>query len=165
MNLNEVTLEKVTFESITKLENLMSLYLHDLSEYASDLKISNNGKFEYEGLDLYFKAEDLHPFFITHQGETAGFVLLNSGKYVPRDIDYEVHELFLLKGYRKKGISTAAINNLLNLYKGTYKIVQIASNSPAIHFWTNFYKRNGINYTEVNDVFDGIDGRAQIFKN
>jgi Fe-S cluster biosynthesis and repair protein YggX len=46
MNLNEKKLERISIESKAKLENLMSIYLHDLSEFASDLKINEDGKFE-----------------------------------------------------------------------------------------------------------------------
>ena len=53
----------------------MNLYLHDLSEFVSDLKINEDGKFEYEGFELYFSSEDLRPFFIIYQGEMVGFIL------------------------------------------------------------------------------------------
>jgi len=165
MNLNDVKLERVTIELKEKLKNIMSLYLHDMSEFGDDLKVNEEGIFEYEGFDLYFKTEDLKPFFITYQGEVAGFVFLNSGKYVPREIDYEVHELFLLKGYRKKGIGNAAIQNLLELYRGKYKIAQISCNKLAINFWTKFYENQGINYVESKEKLDDIEleGTVQIF--
>jgi len=151
MSSNEIKLERVTIESKAKLENLMSIYLHDLSEFADDLKINKDGKFEYDGLEMYFKSEDLTPYFITFQGEVAGFVLFNTGRYAPRDIDYVVHELFLLKGFRNKGIGNSAIRILLDTYKGKYRIVQISSNKPAVNFWTKFYANQGIKYIESKE--------------
>lgn len=164
MNLNEIKLERVEVESKEQLENLMSLYLHDLSEFAPDLKVNENGKFHYDGLELYFKSEDLNPFFILYKGEVAGFVLFNSGKYVTKDIDYVIHELFLLKAFRKKGIANAAVETLLNTYKGTYKIVQISSNNKAVHFWTRFYEKHGIKYEQSKERLDDIDCNVQVFK-
>lgn len=164
MNLNETKLERVTIDSKVKLENLMSMYLHDLSEFAADLKINEDGKFEYGGLELYFKSEDLTPYFITYKGEVAGFVLFNSGKYVPKDIDYVIHELFILKGFRKKGIAKAAIKILLDTYKGRYRIVQISTNNTAVNFWTRFYEMQGIKYVESKEKLDDIDGNVQVFK-
>ncbi len=163
MNLNEVKLEPVTIESKEKLKNLMSIYLHDLSEFASDLKINEDGKFEYDGLELYFKSEDLKPFFITYYGEAVGFVLLNTGRYIPEDRDYVVNELFLLKGFRKKGIANTAIKNLLETYRGKYEIAQISNNKLAVNFWKKFYENHSIKYTESREIIDSIEGNVQRF--
>lgn len=163
MNLDEVKLEKISIESKVKLENLMSLYLHDLSEFADDLKINEEGKFEYDGLKLYFKSEDLNPYFIKCQGEVAGFVLFNTGKYVPKDIDYVVHELFILKSFRRMGIGNAAIRSLLEKYKGKYKIVQISNNKTAVNFWRKFYEKQSIKYIETKGKEDDFQGNVQIF--
>jgi predicted acetyltransferase len=163
MNLNETKLERISIESKAKLENLMSIYLHDLSEFAADLKINEDGKFEYDGLELYFKSEDLTPYFITYQGEVAGFVLFNTGKYVPKDIDYVVHELFLLKGLRNKGVANAAIKILLDAYKGKYRIVQISTNKTAVKFWTKFYQKQGIKYVESKEKHDDLEVNVHIF--
>jgi predicted acetyltransferase len=163
MSLNKLELKSITSDQKHILESLMSLYLHDLSEFADDLKVNEEGKFEYEGLELYFKTEDLKPFFIIYQSEVAGFVLLNTGKYTPKDIDYIVHELFLLKGYRKKGLAGATVKKLLDLYKGNYKVVQIASNKPAVSFWKRFYEEQGIQYIESKEVVDELEGIVQTF--
>lgn len=160
---NEVKLIPVTIDEKNVLENLLTLFLHDLSEYADDLKINKEGKFEYNGLELYFKFEDLRPFFIYFNNEIAGFVFLNSGKFAPKDIDFSVHELFILKGYRKRGIGSIAVCKILNSYKGKYKIGQLINNKNAINFWTNFYKAQGIEYKETKELFDGLDVVYQAF--
>lgn len=163
MNLNETKLERITLSSKAKLENLMSMYLHDLSEFADDLKINEDGRFEYDGLELYFKSEDLAPYFIIYQGEVAGFVLFNKGRYVPKDIDYVIHELFILKGFRKKGVGSAAIRILLDECKGKYRVVQISNNKTAVNFWIKFYENQGIKYIESKERLDDLDGNVQIF--
>ncbi|MBK1812213.1 GNAT family N-acetyltransferase [Clostridium sp. YIM B02505] len=163
MNLKEVALERVTIDSKAKLENLTSLYLHDLSEFADDLKINKDGKFEYEGLELYFKSEDLNPFFITYRGEVAGFVLFNTGKYAPKDINYVVHELFVLKSFRNKGMANEAIKILMDTYKGKYKVVQISTNKLAAKFWMKFYENQGIKYIETKEKDDDLEINVQIF--
>ena len=163
MNLNGTKLERITIDSKSKLENLISIYLHDLSEFANDLKINNEGKFEYDNLDLYFKSQDLTPYFITYQGEVAGFILFNSGKYVPKHIDYVINKLFILKSFRKKGIASAAIKILLDNYKGNYRIVQISSNKKAVNFWMKFYEKQGIEYVESEEKYDELEGNIQIF--
>lgn len=160
---NEIKLLPIDAKSQSIFKNLMTLYLHDLSEFADDLKINSEGLFEYDGIEYYFKSKDLKPFFIFVNADIAGFVLLNSGKYVPENIDYSVHELFLMKAYRKKGIASVVIEKLFELYKGNYKVVQLYHNTPAINFWRNFYKKNSINYKEFEEVIDGQKGIFQIF--
>lgn len=163
MNSDEVKLVPIPIEKINILENLMALYLHDLSEFAEDLKINDCGKFVYDGLEYYFKTEELRPFFIYFKNEIAGFILLNSGRYVPMVIDYSVHEFFILKSFRKKGIGSMAINKIFEIYKGKYKIVQLAKNRLAIEFWTNLYKANEIKYSEMEEISDGLECAMQIF--
>jgi predicted acetyltransferase len=163
MNLNETKLERITIDSKAKLENLMSIYLHDLSEFAADLKINQEGKFKYCGLELYFKSDELTPYFITYQGEVAGFVLVNTGKYIPKDIDYVVHELFILKGFRNKGIGSIAIRILLDKYKGKYKVVQISTNKTAVNFWIKFYEKQGIKYIQSKENLDDLEVNVQTF--
>ena len=91
------------------------------------------------------------------------FVLFNTGKYVPKDIDYVIHELFLLKGFRKKGIANAAIKILLDAYKGKYRIVQISTNKAAVNFWTKFYQKQVIKYIESKEKYDDLECDIQIF--
>lgn len=163
MNKDEVKIVQINIEDINILENLMALYLHDLSEYADDLKVNGVGKFVYEGLEFYFKTEELKPFFIYAQDEIAGFILLNSGRYVPMIIDYSVHEFFILKSFRKKGIGSMAIKRIFDMYKGKYKIVQLAKNELAISFWRNLYKTSNISYSEMQEKSDGLHCVMQIF--
>lgn len=46
MSLKDVKVEIIEGEKENVLKNIVSLYLHDLSEYADDLKINSEGKFE-----------------------------------------------------------------------------------------------------------------------
>lgn len=161
MNLNEIELKIVTLETKHILENLLNLYLHDLSEFAYDLKINKNGQFEYDGMGFYFSQEELKPFFICFHDEIVGFVLLNSGKFVPKDIDYSVNELFILNAFRKKGIARAAVRKLLQIYNGTYEIAQLSRNKLAIKFWNTFYKNEGIEYIGEMQIIDECECYVQ----
>ncbi|WBW97296.1 GNAT family N-acetyltransferase [Oceanirhabdus sp. W0125-5] len=164
MNIDKVELIPVILESKSKLENLMSYYLHDLSEFADDLKISEDGKFKYDGMDLYFSQEDLKPFFIKYDDEYIGFILLNSGKYVPKNIDYMINEFFILKGYRRKGIGSTSIKKLLDSFKGIYLVEQLVDNKLAVNFWKGFYHANQIEFKEKSIVDDGFECIMQRFE-
>jgi predicted acetyltransferase len=161
---DEVKLAPIAIEEKHILENLLTLFLHDLSEFADDIKVNEDGKFEYNGLELYFKYEDLKPFFICFKNEIAGFVFLNTGKFVPKDSDISIHELFILKAFRRKGVGAIAVKKILDLNKGKYKIGQLINNKQAINFWTNFYRKQGIEYQETKEMFGGLDVVYQAFE-
>ncbi|GAA0126826.1 GNAT family N-acetyltransferase [Clostridium sp. CTA-19] len=158
-----IELIPVKVETKHILENLMTLYLHDLSEFADDLKININGKFEYDGVDLYITQDELKPFFIYLEDDIVGFILLNTGRYVPKGVDFVVNEFFILKTFRRKGISTLAIKKLFDNNKGKYKIGQLANNKIAIHFWKKFYKIQEIEYKESIEIVDGFECYSQLF--
>lgn len=164
MYLNEsVKIIPVSSEKKHILENLLSLYLHDLSEFADDLKIDINGKFQYEGLELYITKDELKPFFIFLEDEIVGFIFVNTGKYVSKGIDFVVNEFFILKSFRRKGISAIAIKKFFNDNKGKYEIEQLANNNIAINFWKKIYKVHEIEYEESIKMSDGFELYSQIF--
>ncbi|GEM_PF-6552075 len=104
-----------------------------------------------------------NPFLIYCNDEIAGFVLLNSGKYVPKDAEYSIHEIFILKSFRGKGVATIAVKKLFEMYTGKYKIAQLEDNKLAISFWKGFYKKQNIAYEEKVEVIDGFNGYIQLF--
>lgn len=145
------------------LKSLMSLYLHDISEFADDLEVNEEGMYEYEGIELYFSKAELNPFLIYCNDKIAGFLLLNSGKYVPKGIDYSIHEIFILKSYRGKGVANSAIKKIFHEYKGKYKVEQLQNNKLAVDFWKRFYEKQNITYEEEVEVIDGFNGCTQVF--
>lgn len=145
------------------LENLISLYLHDLSEFADDLKIDENGLFEYEGLELYYTSDELMAYFITLDHEIIGLVFINTGKYAPQGVDYSINEFFILKSYRRKGLSKLAINEFMKNHHGTYEIIQFENNITAVNFWHKYLKSEGITYKETKEFSDGFEVYQQVF--
>lgn len=163
MTSNTVRLIPVPAEKKHILENLLNLYLHELSQFVDDLHINADGRFEYEGMELYFQREELKPFFVYSAERVTGFILLNTGRFAPQGIDYVIHEFFILKGYRGKGVARSAISKLLSQNSGRYRIDQLTSNIPAIRFWKNFYAHQGIEYSETIQIVDGLECSSQVF--
>ena len=163
MNLEDVKVEIIEDEKENVLKNMVSLYLHDLSEYADDLRINSEGKFEYGGLHYYFTEKDLIPFFICWKNEIAGFVLLNSGKYVPEDAEFSIHEIFVLKSFRGMGVAFSAVSKIIKMYKGKYRVEQLKENTSAVKFWKSFYKKMNIDYVEKEEILDGYEVYVQLF--
>ncbi|SET24042.1 GNAT family N-acetyltransferase [Paenibacillus sp. NFR01] len=137
------------------LHNLIPLYLHDLSAYTPELQPNNQGRYEYDGLHLYEQDERLHACLIYHAEQIAGFVLVNEPPYTEKDVDYCVNELFVLNGFRKKGVAQAAIRQVFDQYPGKYLVFQLAGNARAVSFWRKVYERNNIAFSEVEEIYDG----------
>jgi predicted acetyltransferase len=102
----ELLIDKVNSDRKEILKNLMTLYLHDLSEFIDNISLnSNNGLFEFDVLDWFFEKEGLTPFFINLGGEPVGFILLQSGPYSNQEYaDYVLNSFFIIKNQRRKGI-------------------------------------------------------------
>ncbi|SCY56834.1 GNAT family N-acetyltransferase [Alkaliphilus peptidifermentans] len=160
---NQMILVEAPYNKKGILKNLMSLYLHDLSMYSDNLDISDNGLFIYDGFDMFWDKDGLTPLIIYYNDKIIGFILLTSSPYVPKEVDYCVHELFILRRYRKLGIGTLAINKVIEKYRGKYYIVQLVKNKPAVEFWKKYYKINSIKYIEKEIVEEGDKCITQYF--
>ncbi|GAA0327526.1 GNAT family N-acetyltransferase [Bacillus carboniphilus] len=150
-----VRIVKVGIAEKSIFESLVSLYLHDLSEYTNDLDINSQGNFEYNGLHLYWEREELIPFFILLEEKVVGFVLLNQSPFIPAGFDYGINELFVLRKFRGKDIAKMAVKELFSMYKGTYYIVQLTKNQPAVNFWRRLYKNLNLKVDYIEKTVDG----------
>ncbi|HOD67735.1 MAG TPA: GNAT family N-acetyltransferase [candidate division Zixibacteria bacterium] len=145
------------------LRRLMSLYLHDLSEYTDFLEPGPDGSFTYEGLDLYWRSPSLIPLFIRSGDRLAGFLLLNKPPYTPHDIDCVVHEFFILRADRGRGLGRDAAAACFAQYRGRYRLVQLIRNVPAIGFWHSVYAGLNISYEESRQTLAGESFLVQTF--
>ncbi|SMF78942.1 Predicted acetyltransferase [Paenibacillus uliginis N3/975] len=148
------------------LKQLMTLFLHDLSEFNSDLEINqSNGLFEFDVLEWFFEKEGLTPYFIKAEDKVIGFILLQSGPFSNQEYaDYVLNSFFILKKYRRKGLGREACKEFFNQYPGRYAISQILTNTPAIHFWKSIYKSFNIEFYEKEELEDGHEVIYQYFK-
>jgi predicted acetyltransferase len=162
----EILIDKVNSDKKEVLINLMTLYLHDLSEFIENINLnSENGLFEFDVFDLFFEKEGLTPFFINLDGKPVGFILLQSGSYSNQEYaDYVLNSFFILKNHRRKGIGRLACNKFFEMYPGRYAISQAQSNIPAVKFWRNVYESNRLNTYEKEEIEDEIKVIYQYFK-
>ncbi|BBH23254.1 acetyltransferase [Paenibacillus baekrokdamisoli] len=161
----EIVINKVSIEQKNVLENLMTLFLHDLSEYADDIKIDSSGLHRFDVLDLFFEKEGLTPFFIQAEGEIIGFILIQSGPYSnPEHADYVLNSFFILRRYRRRGTGTAVASKFLELYPGRYCCAQLKSNTPAVQFWKKVYAKHKLNVVELERLDEGNLLVEQYFK-
>lgn len=60
-----IILKEVLETEKSILRNLYSLYLHELSNFTEDLNLSEDGVFQYEEMDDFWRVDGLSPYFIT----------------------------------------------------------------------------------------------------
>lgn len=91
----EIKIERVKISERKKLENLLQLYLHDLSLYFPIEFNSKTCKYEYD-LNKYF--ENDYAYFIKSSNDILGFILVDNNL----NDDYEISEMFVLNNYKGK---------------------------------------------------------------
>ncbi|GED16965.1 GNAT family N-acetyltransferase [Aneurinibacillus migulanus] len=157
-----VELVKIQLKEKNILDNLIHLYLHDLSTYTNQLSINDQGVFIYENLECFFVESNLTPFFIMLENQIIGFILFV--KTIKNNkLEYCINDLFLLNRYRGRGLGKEAVKQLLSSFPGSYYVLQLEQNQPAIQFWKAFYRKYNLLYTEKVIVEDGETCIAQTF--
>lgn len=78
------------------LENLLELYIHDLSPIFPDIPLGSDGRFGYRQLPLYWTEPGRRfPFLIRAGARVAGFALVTRGIQDPDDVEgYDMAEFF-----------------------------------------------------------------------
>ena len=72
----DITLKEIKLEKKDILNNLMQLYLHNVSlSFPMDFD-SNTGMYEYDDIEKYFESDNNKAFFILKENEIAGFMLI-----------------------------------------------------------------------------------------
>jgi predicted acetyltransferase len=117
------------------LRNLLELYAHDFSSFV-DLEIGQDGRFGYEGLDLYWTDADRHPFLVTVDQKIGGFILVDAVRQDEASpTTWDVAEFFILRSYRRRGIGTSAAHQVFKRFPGHWQVRVRLSNQPACNFW------------------------------
>lgn len=119
----------------TAVENLFSLYLHDLSEF-SELDVDEHGRFLREGaLNVWWEREVLFPFLIHADAKIAGFAFVCAAPHVSHGRDYRLNDFFVLRGYRRRGVGLAAARAVFDRFSGRWEVGWLPANKPAATFW------------------------------
>ncbi|MFD1178016.1 GNAT family N-acetyltransferase [Paenibacillus puldeungensis] len=143
----KIELTTITKEHLDTFLNLYNLYLYDLSEFTGEDSL-DTGLYDLEDNHLYVERDELHPFFITYEGRNIGFVLVCAPPFVPKEVDFTIQEMFLLRKYRGMGIAKAVVERILERFHGKIRVDQLANNMAAVHFWKKYYREHLIQFTE-----------------
>jgi len=132
----EVALERATARDAPLLENLLELYIHDLSAVFA-LEVGPDGRFGYPKLPLYWsEPERRFPFLIRSGGRVVGFALITRGSPGSDDPEVlDVAEFFILRRHRRSGAGRRAACLLWDRLPGRWIVRVSEGNRGALPFW------------------------------
>ena len=131
----EIILKEIELEKKDILNNLMQLYLHNISlNFPMDFD-SNTGMYEYDDIEKYFENDNNKEFFILKENEIAGFMLIDLSN--EKNI---VQEMFILNNYKRKGVGKTAVSILFDKFKGNWEIKSLLCSENAEKFWISSVK-------------------------
>jgi predicted acetyltransferase len=125
--------ELVAVEEADKpvLMNLVQFYQYDFSEIR-DLALTRHGIFIYRYLDPYFTEADREPYFITVDGQLAGFTLARGDVH---DGSWNIAEFFVARRYRRQGVARESARRLFARHPGVWTLSFDHNNEPAAALW------------------------------
>ena len=120
-----VRFERATASQNTIVENLLQLYMHDMSEWFGTTT-DERGRFsfiEYEPEDLIYLAFE--------EGLPAGVAIVTENA----ETDHELEEFFLMRRFRRRDNGERFAAHIWDEQPGNWVIRVFADNLPAAAFW------------------------------
>jgi predicted acetyltransferase len=87
----------------------------------------------YPYFEQYWLEPTRHPFLIMRSRKRAGFAFVRS---IDSGAAHEMSEFYVVPEHRGSGIGRAAVEALLPIFPGQWKIPVQISNRPGIAFWS-----------------------------
>jgi predicted acetyltransferase len=129
----DIQVERVPLKDKPILENLLSMYCYEWSQYDKS-DVNSQGSYGYR-IGEYWENEKYHPFFIRVDGILAGFVLVNNEFDIHTDYDYAMAEFFIMFKYRQSGIGRSVANTLFDKFHGKWELKRHPHNVVSVQFW------------------------------
>lgn len=170
VNPQAIELRVAPRDDAATLENMLNLYLHDLSPFTG-ATIGDDGRFAYPRFPQYWttegEADGRAPFLITIAGELGGFALKSGHSRLGQPAPVSnVSEFFVLRGWRGQGVGSVAARALFDRFPGTWEVAQLRRNVPARAFWLqvidDYTHHRFVEHDLRNERWDGF---VQTFRN
>jgi predicted acetyltransferase len=135
----DVVISLASVSEAPVLENLLELYIHDLSAVFPDMTIGPDGRFGYPKLSRYWSEPNVRfPFLVRRAGQLAGFVLAVHGTTAGAEPDgFDIAEFFVLRNQRRAGVGRLAARALWNRLPGHWTVRVSEGNLGALPFWAS----------------------------
>jgi len=112
-----------------RLWSMLQRYLAELSTLGGAQAVA--GEFQYRYFEDYWRDPERWPFWITSDGQVAGFALVRRRD----DGVVEMAEFFIAAEHRRSGIGSKSARALFARFPGRWHLSEFRQNHPAISFW------------------------------
>lgn len=155
---SNLTFVKIGPESDGVLRHLVEHYLHDMAEWFR-IDIQTDGSYSYDTSLIWERGYDA---YLAKIGDAAaGFALAGSAdEWLGRVGARDVHEFFVMRGYRRSGVGQRMATLLWNELPGEWLVRVLELNAPAVLFWRaaiSSYSRGS--YSDEGRVIKGRSWR------
>lgn len=132
-----VSLQEANAADAARLDNLLQLYIHDLSALFPHVELNDAGRYTYAPLASYLTgAPERRAFLLRADGRLAGFALARRGSpALPEAEVWDVAEFFVLRRLRGAGIGRTAALRLWEQLGGACTVRVSNANVRALSFW------------------------------
>jgi len=136
---------KIGPESDPVLREVFQYYLHDMAEWF-EVETGPDGSYVYDTSAIWEKG---YGVYLAKVGKSVvGFALVGSARdwlsegNIQSDIQsevlggaYDVHEFFVLRGFRRGGVGQRMAAHIWNEHPGEWLVRVLEANAPAVAFW------------------------------
>ena len=143
-----ITSDLASADETDLLLDLWQLYMQDLALFRN-LIVENDGRYRDDRLRTYLAYEEHWPLVIRSNGVVAGFALVRKSK----PDTHVVGEFFIKLEFRRAGVGAAAVDQILQKFKGNWEIPFQSENLAAVSFWRKTISKLGYEATESVSEF------------
>ena len=162
-----VTVEPAGGEGRVLLEALARLYAYDFSEFEPEG--SDRFAFDERGemavridLDRYLHTPGAFALLLRVRGRPAGFALIDARSHRGASLDHNVGEVFVARGYRRRGVAAEAVRLILARHPGRWEAAVAQRNLAAQAFWPRALAGADVRRLTRHEA-DGPDWRGPIW--
>ena len=143
-----ITIETLKKEKKYLFDNLLQLYLHDISQYFPYDFNSEKGRYIYDDEEKYFDGSNNYAYLFKDGEDVIGFSLVDTLE----DGTMVIQEMFILNNYKNRGYGKEAVTKIFDMHKGNW-IIKVLPCSPKAE---NFWKKTIEEYTNNNYEMEHI---------
>lgn len=144
------------------LENLVHLYLHEISVY-EPREIESDGMYRLDGMATWFDDDKKFPFFVRVKGKLAGFAMVRRLDSLAPEPTYSLSHLFMLETYRQLGIGEEIARSLFDQFQGHWQVGVPQENKVGRQFCRRvLYRYTSGDFGEVR--LKGFEGPVFVFR-
>jgi predicted acetyltransferase len=149
-----LVISKIGPESDALLRNLAEHYCHDMSEWFG-LDTGADGRYSYDTVSVWANGYDA--YLAKVDDSIAGFALIGPAREWLDDVSaHDVHEFFIMRKFRRRGIGRSMARFLWNEYPGEWLVRVLEANVPAVTFWRcEISSYSAGSYAEAQHVVNG----------